>query len=53
MRLIGVNIPEEYLNDLNMLVEQNYAANVSELVRLAIRKLLIKHTENMEEYISP
>ena len=43
MKQILVNVPEPYLKDMDLLIKRGLYPNRSELIRLAIRDLLLKH----------
>ncbi|WXG40494.1 MAG: type II toxin-antitoxin system ParD family antitoxin [Candidatus Freyarchaeum deiterrae] len=45
MKPVSVKLPKEYVDDLNLLVEKGFYANLREAIRFAIRDLLQK-----EEY---
>ena len=40
LRLITINLPESYLKDLDVLVEDNLYPNRAEIIRTAVRDLL-------------
>lgn len=42
MKLITLNLPEPYLQDLDALVSERFYANRAEAIRVAIRDMLSK-----------
>ena len=42
MKQISINVPEQYLKDIELLVKKGFYPNRAELIRLAIRDLLLK-----------
>jgi Arc/MetJ-type ribon-helix-helix transcriptional regulator len=42
MKQISISIPESYLKDIDLLIENNFYPNRSEAIRLAIKDLLLK-----------
>jgi len=41
-RIVSVKIPERYIEELNKLVESGRYRNISEVIRVAIRDLLLR-----------
>jgi Arc/MetJ-type ribon-helix-helix transcriptional regulator len=43
MRQISLSVLESYLRDIDLLIKNGFYPNRAELIRLAIRDLLLKH----------
>ncbi|MCK4310079.1 MAG: transcriptional regulator [Methanomicrobia archaeon] len=49
MRLISVQIPELYLEGMDIMVVSGYYANRSEAIRIAVRDLIVKELGGFQE----
>jgi Arc/MetJ-type ribon-helix-helix transcriptional regulator len=49
MKLISVQIPELYLEGMDIMVVSGYYANRSEAIRVAVRDLIVKELGGFQE----
>ena len=49
MKLISVQIPELYLEGIDIMVVSGYYANRSEAIRVAVRDLILKEVGGFQE----
>ncbi len=49
MKLISVQIPELYLEGIDMMVNSGYYANRSEAIRVAVRDMIVEEVGGFQE----